>query len=75
MLSTTNDFEVKYSFKPAPLTTFAEANMVVLCGIDTDIILSGELMITSDSICCPNSVVPMSIETFLFHFLDQNYVL
>lgn len=40
-----NDFEVKYFFKLVLLMIFVEVNMVVLCGIDIDIILFGELMI------------------------------
>lgn len=63
-----NDFEVKYFFKLVLLMIFVERNMVVLCGIDIDIILFGELMIMLDSICCLNLVVFMLIEIFFILF-------
>lgn len=63
-----NDFEVKYFFKLVLLMIFVEVNMVVLCGIDIDIILFGELMIMLDSICFLNLVVFMLIEIFFILF-------
>lgn len=63
-----NVFEVKYFFKLFLLMIFVEVNMVVLCGIDIDIILFGELMIMLDSICCLNLVVFMLIEMFFILF-------
>lgn len=63
-----NDFEVKYFFKLVLLMIFVEVNMVVLCGIDIDIILFDELMIILDSICCLNLVVFMLIEIFFILF-------